>query len=144
MRGQAGMETKMKKMTRFALGALMLAGAAVTAAAPANALSFGIGIGGPGYYGGYGRYDVCDRYSRWYDPYRCRWDYGYYDQPIWWGNNWYYGGTRYRYYGGHREYYVGGGWRGDVRFRDGGGGGYRGGYGGGYHGGGGHGGGHHH
>jgi hypothetical protein len=141
MKGRAGtMETKMKKITKYMLGALMLGGVAASAA-PASALTLGIGLGGPGYYGdGYGA--VCDRYSRWYDPYRCSGEYGYYnDGPIWWGDNWYYGPTRYRYYGGHRQYYVGGGWRGDVRFGGGrggyGGGGYHGGGGGGYHGGGG-------
>jgi hypothetical protein len=123
----------MNTITKIALGALMLAGTAALAAAPADArVAIGIGIGGPGYYGGYGGYDpgaYCDYYSRWYDPYRCRWDYGYYDEPIWWGNNWYYGHTRYRFYGGHLEYYVGGGWHHDVRFGHGGGGyaGYHGG-----------------
>src|ERR1700753_492646 len=52
------METKMKKIAKIAVSALALAGvaAATTAAmtAPAEArVAIGIGIGGPGYYGGY-------------------------------------------------------------------------------------------
>jgi hypothetical protein len=138
--GMAGMETKMKSFTKWVMGAVMMAGVAV-AAAPASAqVSVGIGFG-PGYGYGYGPgggyANACNYYSRWYNPYRCRWNYGYYSSgPIWWGNSWYNGPTRYRYWGGHREYYLGGGWRRDgYRF---GGGGYRGGYGGGrgYYGGG--------
>ena len=122
----------MKSITKFVLGALMMAGVAA-AAAPASAqVSVGIGFGpGYGYYGGpgYGG-GACDYYSRWYNPYRCRWNYGFYNRgPIYWGSNWYYGPTRYRYWGGHREYYLGGGWRHDgYRL----GGGPRGGYGRGY------------
>ncbi len=42
----------MKALTKAALGALVLAGVAMTATAPAEArVSVGIGIGVPGYYG---------------------------------------------------------------------------------------------
>ena len=78
----------MKFLTKAALGALMLAGAATITAAPAQArVSVGVAIGG-GYYdsGYYGRPAYCDPYSRWYDPYRCddRYDdnYDYYDGPV--------------------------------------------------------------
>ena len=90
----------MKKITKFALGALMLAGAtAALAATPAEArVSVGIGFGAPVYAAPYPYYASysCDRYSRWYDPYRC--DRGYY-----------YGG----YYG--PSVMIGGGFRGDFR-----------------------------
>jgi hypothetical protein len=61
----------MKSLKKLALGALMLAGAAVGVSAPANAgVSVGIGIGipGPAYYGP--AYS-CDPYYDYYDPYGC-------------------------------------------------------------------------
>lgn len=68
----------MKLFAKTAFVALMLAGAAIGTAAPAAAahVSVGIGIGVPGPYYGPGYYGppvaaYCDRYSRWYDPYRC-------------------------------------------------------------------------
>jgi hypothetical protein len=93
------METKMRKFTKVALGALMVAGAttATTAAltGPAEArVSVGIGLGFPGYYGpAYG--------PAYYDPYYYG-GYGYYGYPAYYG-----------YYGRpwHRGYY-GRGWRG--------------------------------
>ena len=80
----------MKKFAKFALGAVMLAGAAtVVAATPADArVSVGIGIGVPGYYYGpsyYPRYN-CDPYSRFYDPYYC----GGYARPYYGGNSFYF------------------------------------------------------
>ena len=105
----------MRKLTKYAVGALALAGAAFATAAPADAhVSIGIGFG-PGYYGygpGYG--SVCDPDSRWYDPYRCDDydDYDYYDGPVFIDGIWLNGGFRSRWYGGHREFYYHGGWHG--------------------------------
>ena len=58
----------MKRFAKIALGALILAGAATAAAAPASArvvVGFGAGIpvAAP---------VSCDPYSRFYDPYYCR------------------------------------------------------------------------
>ena len=93
------------------LGAAMLAGAATATAAPADArVVVGFGIGG-----GYPAYAYCDRYSRWYDPYRCD-DYDYYSGPVFIDGIWLNGGYRSRWYGGHREFfyrdrwYPGSGW----------------------------------
>jgi hypothetical protein len=62
----------MKKFTKITLGALLAAGATLGATAAAQAqVSFGIGIGAPGYYGSPAYSYSCDPYSRWYDPYRC-------------------------------------------------------------------------
>jgi len=138
--GEGRMESKMKGFTKLVLGALMMAGVAATAAPASAQVSVGIGFGpgfGYGYGPGGGFANSCNYYSRWYNPYRCNWNYGFYNTgPIWWGNNWYYGPTRYRYWGGNREYFLGGGWRRDgFRFGGGGYGGYRGGYGGGFRGG---------
>jgi hypothetical protein len=125
----------MKLFTKAALGALMLAGAAIGTTAPAAAhVSVGIGIGVPGpYYGPPPGYAYCDRYSRWYDPYRCD---SYYD-------NYYYGGPVFVdgiFFGGGYGHGWHGGWHGGH--------GWGGGHGGGWSGhGGGHGGwsgGHHH
>src|SRR5579872_1220295 len=80
------METKMKKIAKFALSAVMLAGVATATAAavttPAEArVAVGFGIGVPGYYGGY------------YGPPPCYGYYGYYGCP-------YYGPAYYDgYYG---------------------------------------------
>jgi hypothetical protein len=65
----------MKKVMKIALGAVMLAGAAIAVVTPANArVSVGIGLGGPAYAGyydpGYAGYS-CDPYSRWYAPAYC-------------------------------------------------------------------------
>jgi len=78
---------------------------------PASAqVSFGIGMGGPGYYGP-PRYAVCNPYSRYYDPYYCG-DYGdYYGPPLFIDGFWFDHG-RYRNYRGHRQYWVHNGWRG--------------------------------
>src|ERR1700744_3345622 len=73
----------MKKFAKIALGAVMLAGAATAmASAPAEARGVvGVGIGAPGYYGGYygpGYGYTCDPYSRWYGPYGCGYAAAYY------------------------------------------------------------------
>ena len=115
----------MKKIiSTIALGAALLAGAAALTPAAAR-VSIGIGIGGPGYYGGYSggpSYNYCDRYSRWYDPYRCGYyapsyyDYGYYGRPYY-GPSFYVGGN----FGGHSVYRGGGSYRGSGgSFNDGG------------------------
>jgi hypothetical protein len=124
----------MKRIAKLALGALLMAGTAFAVATPAAAqVSFGIGMGGPGYYGP-PRHAVCNPYSRYYDPYYCG-DYDEYDGPPLFIDGYWFNNGRYRDYYGQRQYWVHGGWRGY-----GGGGGYGGGHGGGY--GGGYGGGH--
>src|ERR1700689_4696381 len=72
----------MKKFAKFALGAAVLAGAAMIAVGPAEGrVSVGVGIGvGPGYYGAPAPAYTCDPYSRFYDPYYC----GYYG-PAYYG-----------------------------------------------------------
>jgi hypothetical protein len=98
----------MKSLKKLALGALMLAGAAVGVSAPANAgVSVGIGIGipGPAYYGP--AYS-CDPYYDYYDPYGCG---AYYTGPVFIGGSWYNGPLRWRWWGGHRQFWYHGGWR---------------------------------
>ncbi len=137
----------MKFLTKAALGALMLAGAATLTAAPAEArVSVGVEFGGGDGY--YGRPAFCDPYSRYYDRYRCDQYYGdddYYDGPVFIDGIWLNDSFRSRYYGGHRQFYYHGGWHGGSGFHGGGfhhgGGGGGGGHWGGGHGGGG---GHHH
>ena len=95
----------MKKIiAKFALGAVLVMGAALVAAAPGSAaVRIGIGIGVPGYYGApYYNYS-CDPYSRFYDPYRC--GYGYYGYPAYYGPSFYFGGGYYR--GGYGGSYRG-------------------------------------
>jgi hypothetical protein len=109
----------MKLFAKAALGALMLAGATALSAAPASAhVSVGIGLG---FGGGYGppSYAYCDRYSRWYDPYRCdRYDgYDYYDGPVFIDGFWFNGPIRSRFYGGHREFFWHDRWHGGSGFR---------------------------
>src|ERR1700754_1912974 len=89
---------EMKKFAKVALSALILAGAATAvASSPADArVVVGVGVGGPGYYGGYygrGYYPSCYRY---YDPYYCGGGYG----PAYYGG--YYGapGIGFRFGGG--------------------------------------------
>ena len=56
----------MKRFAKFALGALILAGAATAAAAPASArvvVGLGLPVAAP---------VSCDPYSRFYDPYYCQ------------------------------------------------------------------------
>ncbi len=124
----------MKRFVKFAFGAAMLAGAAAALAIPAQArVSVGIGIGVPGpAYGpppppppAYNAY--CDRYSRWYDPYRCAPAYapppaydGYYYDPIFFGGSWYNGPLPYRYVRGAPEFFIGGAWHGNLHFDRGG------------------------
>ena len=98
--------------------ALVLAGSTFAATEPAQArVSIGIGIGGPGYYGsGYGqRYNpYCDRYSRWFDPYRCNaryynddyYDDGYYDGPLFIDGFWFDGRYRHRHNHRHHEFFF--------------------------------------
>ena len=114
----------MKILAKAALGALMLAGATALTATPAAArVDIGIGFGFPGYYYGppaYPYYAYCDRWSRWYDPYRCGYYAPRYARP-------YYGG----YYGGPSIVFGfggGGGWRGGHGGWHGGHGGWHGGH----------------
>jgi hypothetical protein len=95
----------MKKIANYAVAALIAAGAAVGASAPAKAeVDFSIGIGGPSYYG-YDYYRPC----RWYfnhdfpAPRRCyREFYGFYGPNVYisdgfvFRNRGYYGRWRYR------------------------------------------------
>jgi len=92
----------MKRFGKIALGAVMLAGAAMAWATPASA-AVGIGLGiGPAYYAPPGA--VCDPYSRFYDPYYCNGYYDYYGPSVaiggYWGGYWHGG----RHFGGfHRR-----------------------------------------
>jgi hypothetical protein len=94
-----------------AIAALALAGSAFVAAEPAQArVSIGIGIGGPGY----GYDPACDRYSRWYNPYRCDAEYyddDFYDGPIFIDGFWYDGRWRSRWHHHRREFYFRNHWR---------------------------------
>jgi hypothetical protein len=112
-------EVVMKKITKVALGALAIAGAATFAAATPAAARVVVGFGvGPGYYGPPAYSYSCDPYSRWYDPYRC----GYY-APGYYAPPYYYGGPSI-VLGGR----FGGGWHGGDRGGFHGGGGFRGGH----------------
>jgi hypothetical protein len=108
------METKMKKFTKIALGALMLAGVTTVGTAaistPAEArVSVGIGLGFPGYYGGYGGYYGPAYYGpAYYDPYYYRPYPYYYGRPYYRGG--YYGGRGY-YRGGYGHHGYGRHWR---------------------------------
>ena len=97
----------MKKITKFALGALMLAGTAIGVSQPAAAgVSVGIGIGipGPAYYGpAY----ACDPYYNDYDEYGCG---AYYSDPVFLDGVWFNGPLRWRDWGGRREFWWHGGW----------------------------------
>jgi hypothetical protein len=127
----------MKRIGKYAAGALMLAGSALgmtlAATAPADAhVSVGIGIGVPGYYG-YDRDPCASPRFRYYHREYCYAGYG----PAAYYGPGYAGGFWFTDSFGHRQWH-GGGYHG---------GGYGGGYGGGHwsgHGGGGHGGGGHH
>jgi hypothetical protein len=120
----------MKNFGKYAIGALMLAGSSLgltlVTTAPADAhVSIGIGIGGPGYYGGNPCYDARYRY---YHPGRCDYGPGYgYGDGFWITDS--FGHRSWRGHGGFH-----GGWHGGH-------GGGHGGFGGGHGGGGGH---HHH
>jgi hypothetical protein len=121
----------MKRMTKFALGACAIL-AAFAASAPAQArVSIGIGLGYPGDYGYPGYYygpparAVCDPYSRWYNPYRCRayyyadYDDNYYG-PVFIDGIWVTGPVRWRSFGGRREFFWHGGWHEGSGWRSGG------------------------
>ena len=98
---------------KSAVAALALAGSAFVATEPAQArVHVGVVIGGPGYYrGGYD--PACDRYSRWYNPYRCEsrydddyYDDGYYDGPIFIDGIFFDGGHwRHRHHRGHHQFW---------------------------------------
>ncbi len=110
----------MKNFAKVAFGALLLAGAATAAAStPAEAgVSVGIGIGGPvygGYYAPPVRYNYCDRYSRYYDPYRCD---GYYAPAYYGYGPAYYGPTfAFGFGGGYHGGFHGGGFHGGFHHR---------------------------
>src|SRR5215468_4439955 len=77
----------MKTLAKFCVAALLMAGGALASAQSANAeVGVSIGIGGPGYYGGYydgygGYGGYGGYYDGYYDYYRpCSW-YRYYDLP---------------------------------------------------------------
>ncbi len=102
---------------KLALLVMLISGAFALISKPAAAqVSIGVGFSTPGY-GSYYRRDVCDPYSRYYDPYYC--DRGYYDDYytpsigniVFYGGNWYRGPFRSRYYNGHNWYWINNGWR---------------------------------
>jgi hypothetical protein len=94
----------MKTIGKLLVGAALAGGLAMATAAPADAgIRIGIGIGGPGYYGGHP--------GRWcyYHPGACGGYAGpYVEGGYWAGHGYYHGGRWY----GHRE-----GWRGGWRYR---------------------------
>ena len=118
----------MRKLTKIALGTCAIL-AAVATSAPAQArVDIGIGLGYPGYYPGYyygpPARAVCDPYSRWYDPYRCRYYYAgygyddyYYYGPVFIDGVWISGPVRWRSFGGRREFFWHGGWHEGTGFR---------------------------
>ena len=67
----------MNRFTKFALGALMLTGAATLAAAPASA-GVVVGIGAPV---AYAPGPVCNPYSPYYNPYYCGYGPAYVGSP---------------------------------------------------------------
>jgi hypothetical protein len=88
----------MKKFTKVALGALLLAGATTTVAAPASARMF-IGLGGTV---AYAAGPVCAPYSPYYSPYDCGYGPAYVGGPVvgfGFGGGWHGGGF---HGGGHR------------------------------------------
>ena len=68
----------MKRFTKIALGALLLAGATTAVAAPTSARVF-VGVGAPY---AYAPGPVCDPYAPYYNPYYCG-----YGPTIWVGPN---------------------------------------------------------
>jgi hypothetical protein len=96
----------MKTFAKIAMGALMLAGAALSVAVPANAgVAVGVTIGGPGVAVGVG--NPC------FKPYRFRPAYcGYpvYGQPLFVDGAWYRGPVYVRNVGGQRYFWVHDGW----------------------------------
>lgn len=103
----------MKRYGKAALSALMLAGAAIFAAAPARAdVAVGFSFGG-GYFS-----DPCDYYDYYSEP--PPWglppdycDYPVNFEPVYYGGYWYRGPIYYRWYGGQRLFWLNGGWRHD-------------------------------
>jgi len=71
-------DLNMKRFAKIALGALLMAGAATTIAAPASARVF-VGLGTPVVYGGA---PACDPYSPYYSPYYCGYGPGYVGGPV--------------------------------------------------------------
>ena len=149
----------MKTIAKFAVGAVLLAGASFAGAAPAAAgtsvgISFGFGPGygyygpdyddayGPSYYG-----NSCDYYDYYNVPPPWGLPPGYcgyqvYYGPVYWGDTWYRGPIYYRGDGDDRLYWLNGGWRHNewhhnyrpnIEWRDRGYGHWRGGYTGGTH-----------
>ena len=105
----------MKRFTKIALGALLLAGATTAVTAPASARVF-VGVGAPY---DYAPGPVCDPYAPYYKPYYCGYGPGYVGGPVigfgfggGWGGGWHGGG----FHGG--GFHGGGGLR---RRRPGGG-----------------------
>jgi hypothetical protein len=102
----------MKRFTRIALGALMLAGAGTLAAAPASARVV-VGIGAPV---AYAPGLVCNPYSPYYNPYYCGYGPAYVGGPVigfgfggWHGGyhggehgGGFHGGGHGGFHGGHR------------------------------------------
>lgn len=104
----------MKVLTNVAFGAAALASSLLASAAPAEArTSFGIYVGGPGYYRDYDYRRACDSY--WYrrnHPRRCGYYYDYDDYYYYPGDYYYddyYGpGFGFSYYGGRGHHWRGG------------------------------------
>jgi hypothetical protein len=90
----------MKRFTKIALGALMLAGTATVAAAPASARVV-VGIGAPV---AYAPGPVCNPYSPYYNPNYCGYGPGYVGGPGFgfggWHDGWHAGGFHGGFHGG--------------------------------------------
>jgi len=104
----------MKSLSKAIVGALMLAGASLSATSSASAyFDAGISFGDPDY-----NFDPCDYYD-YYDE-APPWglpqdycDYPVYFEPVYFGGSWYRGPIYYRWTHGRRLFWLNGGWRED-------------------------------
>ena len=97
----------MKTIAKLALGGILLAGAAGTAVAPAEAgLAIGVNVGVPGVNVAYYGPNPCAR------PFAFRPAYCYpvYNQPIFFGGGFYREPVYFRYEGGARYFWIHNGW----------------------------------
>lgn len=106
----------MKPFGKWAIGALMAGGAALSIATPAAArnyvgISFGFGLPGYASFGPCDYYDYYDAPPPWgLPPDYC--DYNVYFQPVFWDGEWYRGPIYYRWERGRRVFWLNGRWRG--------------------------------
>src|SRR6185369_16882960 len=101
----------MSYLIKGVVAAAMLAGGLFAVSEPAQArIGVSVGIGVPVYGPRYNPY--CDRYSRWFDPYRC--DAAYYDDdydgPVFIDGFWFDGHHRHRRHHGHHQFWFHNNW----------------------------------